>query len=186
MKRILLPLLALLAGCYTHREYERNAPGHIDVLAPPAERAELPRDSGRQGVVLSGGLLGGGGFEFGRADGNRAGAALSLELSAQYYALTTSLEDTDQLPPLTGVNLGYTAFGSRLTQRTLYAELQRSADLLGAAAGWTWQPETNANGPQVTLFYGPVFVRSGYVLGRGGEVYFGLVLKAYEKLSWYR
>lgn len=180
-------LLFAASGCYVHREYERNAPGVSDILKPPAGRLEVPRDTGRHGVLLSGGLLGGGGRDFGGPEGNHGSGALQLELSAAYFSTDRGLsEDAERLPPLTGMNFGYTLAATALTRHMLYAEVQRSAELLGVAGGWMRNPTTGAHGPQATLFYGPLYLRLGWVFDRGGEAQFGLALKGYAKLSWFR
>jgi hypothetical protein len=180
-------VLALLAGgCFVHREYDRNAPGIADVAAPPRMRLEVPRDPGRHGVLLSGGVLGGGGLEA-REAGRTGVGQLQLELSAAYFS--NDFSDADgyaSLPPLTGVNLGLTLLGTGVARRALYLEAQYSSALLGAAAGWSYDPVTQGHGPQATLFYGPVYARLGWRLGDGGEAIFGLALKGYAKLSWFR
>lgn len=188
MKRCWLVALAGLAlpGCYLHREYDRNAPGLTDLDTPPKLRLEVPDDPGRHGVLLSGGILGGGGVEA-RADGSHGAGQLQLELSAAYFGFPAGQEETpERLPPLTGLNLGYTLVGTDLARHALYLEAQRSSDLLGAAVGWTWNPANHAIGPQATLFYGPIYARLGWRLGEGPEAIFGLALKGYAKLSWFR
>jgi len=188
VKNLALIVLAAAcgAGCFAHREYDRNAPGIADVAVPPKLRLEVPKDPGRHGVLLSGGVLGGGGFEA-RESGRVGVGQLQLELSAAYFS--SDFSDTEgyaNLPPLTGLNLGWTALGSDVARRSLYLEAQYSSSLLGAAAGWSYNPVTRVQGPQATLFYGPVYARLGWRIGEGGEAVFGLAIKGYVKLSWFR
>ena len=82
--------------------------------------------------------------------------------------------------------MGYTLLGSTLTRHSLYAELQHSRSLLGAAGGFSWNPDTGALGPQATVFYGPLYVRLGWKGDVGGEALLGLAIKGYSKLSWFR
>ncbi len=177
--------LALCSGCYAHDELDRNAPGDADLEVPPAGRLAMPHDPGLQGVLLSGGIFGGGGPELG-GQTPHAVTTGGVELSAAYYRSDIGVFDPDHLPPLDGVNLGLTLFGPERADDALYLELEHVDRLAGVAAGWSWNPLSNANGPQATFFYGPLYARVGYALGLGGELQFGLFLKGYERLSWFR
>ena len=179
--------LALLSGCYLHREYDRNSPGHVDLYTPPNTMVEMPVDTGRHGLLLSGGVLGGGGALFPQEGGSDKVGRLQLELSLDYFRTTTgAAEEPDKLPPLTGLNVGATVLSSHAPlNRQLYAEIQHTHRLVGAAVGWNWNPVTNANGPQATLSYGPIYARGGWQPGQAGTLEFGLALKGYAKLSWF-
>ena len=183
--RVALSLLALMAtGCFYSRAYERNAPGHIDLTAPPpAVRRELPADPGRQGLLVSAGLLGGQAI----AGGETGERTLQVELSTAWYQLPPGAEDdTKRLPTRTGINLGWTAAGSTATTHRLYLEAQRASDLIGAAAGWTAHPVTGAHGPQATLFLGPLWLRGLWLLDGRAELQLGFQLKGHARFGWHR
>jgi hypothetical protein len=187
--RLTFALLVLaISGCYLHREYDRNGPGLTDLAVPPTRMLEMPTDPGRQGLIFSGGLLGSGGWLLPNEGATSSVGRLQAELSADYFRIPTGgSEEADSLPPLTGINLGYTALTSDDALRhQLYAELQHTRDLVGIALGWTYQPVTAAHGPQATLSYGPVYLRGGLLPGTAGTVEIGFALKGYVKLSWFR
>ncbi len=180
--------LVLLSGCYLHREYDRNGPGHVDLYTPPVTMVEMPVDTGRHGLLISSGALGGGGPLFRQEVGSESFGRLQLELSVDYFrTISGAAEEPDNLPPLNGINLGATLLSSHAPlERQLYAEIQHTNRLVGAAVGWTWNPVTNAHGPQATLSYGPIYARGGWLPGQAGTLEFGLALKSYAKLSWFR
>ncbi len=178
-------LVALCASCYAHQELDRNAPGYANLNVEPARPLVMPRDQGLQGVLLSGGAFGAGGPELGGRSPHAVGTA-GLELSASYYTSPIGVFDPNRVPALDGLNLGYTLFGPDRAKDQLYLEVQHVYRLAGAAAGWSWDPLTNTNGPQLTLFYGLLYARLNYALGGGGEAQFGIFLKAFDRITWFR
>src|SRR5262249_8364859 len=82
MTRFSACILAL-AACQ-HWHYERNAPGHIDVTAPPTSPTEEPGDPGEHMIVVSPGAFAGGGSGFGGDGGSRARASAGVLASIEY------------------------------------------------------------------------------------------------------
>jgi hypothetical protein len=200
-------LLSLLAGCIAHGQ--RNAPGKIQVeQPPPAQRIhcsapEIPDDPGERYFTVSTGVGFAGGPSFDRADDIGALYALSVETSLHLGSRDTSHRDDSSLIPLANeknwpqrsvaLNLGWNVLerrGSGAAVGAGYAELQAfSMKLLasGLAAGWTYDPEDDVHGPQVTLFtLGFMYVRFRHLLDRGSDLMFGVQYKIPLSYVWSR
>lgn len=170
---------------------QTNAPG----VAPPREapspdelaREELsvPRDPGEHVVTVSPGPFIGGGATSGGAGVSRVGAELSLA----YGTSENSHKDDFLVMPkeAVGVNLGVVPVEQgRLAERpAMYGEAQVRSEVSGLAAGWSVRPGVGG-GPQVTAFYGPLYMRSTTTLGEGTAFTAGLMLKWPMAFVWSR
>jgi hypothetical protein len=197
-------LVLALAGCHFHRDI--NAPGVIDPLAPPKEltspRGEYPDDPGEHRLMLTSGVLGGGGggtiSEGGYVD-------LAGEVTLSYGQSNHTHNDrasplfiprTAVIPPTSyGVTLGWSAMRftrDRMTDDVdldvgaLYVEAQRSWAFAGAGAGWAYDPKTGSTGPQVHGFFLVYFARARALFGEGWEITGGLQFKIPTTWVWRR
>ena len=191
MKRL---IVVALVGCHYHRD--ANAPGIIDPAIPPVHLAdrepEYPADPGEKMVMLTYGLLGGGGAT---TSNDRGFVDLNPEVTLSWGESTTTHNDAASklfipksvvMPPKSyGVSLGWSAL--RFTKELdgtvatgvgpIYVEAQRSWVLAGFGGGVAIDPRSGAAGPQVQGFYTFYFLRMRYLFGDGFEVFGGLQLK---------
>ena len=204
MKRFLLAALtAASLGCgAVHLPH--NAPGNIVVTAPPRDLAivavERPADPGEYVLAWTTGALVGGGLS---TPGPRGVLSGSAETSLHFGVNPRSHNyDTSQLWPLIdhgfgeypmtgwagGLNLGWTlGTTNRPANSAGYAEAQLTySGALGMAAGWAWDPDRTAHGPQITLNLGPLYFRSTTMLDVGTSIEAGLVLKVPAVWVWSR
>lgn len=196
-----LALLVALAGCPVHMQ--RNAPGTIDVHAPPSEIAreqvEPPIDPGERVFMVSAGALAGVGVRVG-GDG-RLAAEGAAEISVSWGELDKSHEKAQPIVPIpivvlppkrTGINLGW-VFAEPNPDNSddgelgpIYLEYQVSRLLSGWSAGYSWDPEDDSHGPHVGAFFTGYYVKAGYRIGRGAEAMIGVVLKLPQTFVWSR
>jgi hypothetical protein len=186
--RFLPSLLLICSGCTTLHG-SRNAPGNIDVEAPPrnmrARRVERPRDPGEHVLHWNAGGLAGGGVATGAGSRSTASASAETSLHLGWSAHTHAYDEgllpfqSPDLGHALGVNLGWSIGNSnRPASSAGYAELQYSWQLLASlAAGWAWDPARKQGGPQVTGTLGPVYLRSTTMLDNATSLEIGLVLK---------
>jgi hypothetical protein len=186
-------LAALLSAGCAHRHFDRNAPGIVDVRTPPASlpsRAVVtPTDPGEQMLVLAAGPMAGLGMLKRRLDGStHLTGALALEGSIFYGRSERSHNGDDFVvypSGSVGLNLGLSGLTNRdQAKGLLYAEGQYAAGLLGAAGGWAWDPWARSNGPQGTLFVGPLYGRVSYLVRDRSELTFGLFFKFHDVMVW--
>ena len=72
-------------------------------------------------------------------------------------------------------------------QGRLYVELQgRLRRAYGLALGWSWETGGNAQGPQTTASFGPLFLRGSYLSGRGTTLQIGIAVEPSFALVWSR
>jgi hypothetical protein len=190
----LLLLGATVLGC-GHHHYARNAPGNIDVHAPPAEldkrELEEPADPGEQMIVLTGGAFAGYGVAFGPdGEDGHGGYGIGPEVSVQYGSSDRSHAD-DQFfifpERALGVNLGWTTIsGEGQTTGPLYGELQVRSELVALAGGWAWDPTDETHGPQLTFALGPLYFRGTRQFDRSTELHAGVMLKFSSIWLWSR
>lgn len=184
----------LIAGCHYHQD--TNAPGIIDVDTPPEdirrESLEYPGDPGERMVVVSSGVVAGGG---GRSAPPHGVGDFALEGTLSWGESDTTHNDAiDRLfvpdgalwpPSSIGVTLGWSALrvlgGSHDDTETevgpIYVEVQRTAKVFGLGGGWAFAPWTGQHGPQLNAFAGPFFLRSRFLFDGGVEVHTGLQIK---------
>jgi len=199
----LLAALAL-AGCMVH--LERNAPGHVDLAAPPtapAEQVEEPGDPGENMITLSSGLGLGGGGDFGGAGSSRGAFKLTLETTLHFGDRAFSHDENPPFIPLAtnryypdrslGLSLGWHALDTssgRVATGPLYLEAQgfmMEAYASGVGVGWAVDPRSGHHGPQVTLFGLAVFTaRYLYLAGVGHEIAAGIQFKFPVTWVWSR
>jgi hypothetical protein len=187
-------LLALAPAC-AHQHLDRNAPGIVDVRAPPRDpklrAVEDPVDPGERMLVFGYGALAGGGAAFGGAeDETRGFAGGGAELSSYYGESPRSHYDDDFfIYPLErfGINLGFTALSTEGDPiGPAYAEAQYGLEAVNLAAGWAWDPDDAAHGPQATLSFGFLYLRAQHLSELGTQVGAGIVLKGNYALVWSR
>jgi hypothetical protein len=163
------------------------APGHIDVETPPRElanrRAEPPRESGEDITWLNYGVLGcvGPSFHDGSVE-SAVGPEVSLHVGDSPF---DHQSDSDFVAPRRawGLNLGWATHPTR-GAGSLYAEVQRTRAPLWLAGGWAWDPWRHDTGPQVSMGFGPLFVRVTPLLDGGGTLLVGIAIKG--GVSWVR
>ncbi|MCC6648963.1 MAG: hypothetical protein IT374_25780 [Polyangiaceae bacterium] len=188
MRRVAILAACLSQGCVVWHG-QANAPGVARPAEPPAdltaEQLTLPDDPGEHLVTVSPGPFVGGGSTQSGVGVSRVGA----ELAVSYGANERSHRDDLMVLPTRayGLNLGVVpveqgAFSSR---PALYAEAQVRDELSGVAAGWSVRPGVGS-GPQVTGFYGPLYVRTTTTLGEGTAFTAGLMLKLPLVFVWSR
>lgn len=191
-------------GCLVFHP-ERDAPGHIDVHAPPerieVERAEVPEDPGqrvtrlllgpylltgpatRQGqsatlALQAGGELSLGFFELEQSHAPAVDPSLGMRDPGLYFPEGT----IDQ------VNLGWSVvelLGSQQHLGPVYLEWQRTRARESPARSWGWMagysvsPHDGTHGPQLgaLALSGLVFARASYQFGRGASVLVGFTHK---------
>ena len=204
MRSLLLAFVtAASLGCGA-AHLPHNAPGNIDVTAPPRDltriAVERPADPGEYVLGWTTGALVGGGLSTPGPRGVFSGSAeTSLHLGVNR---TSHNHDTSQLWPFVGrgfgeypmtgwaggFNLGWTlGTDNRPANSAGYAEAQLTySGVLGVAAGWAWDPARAAHGPQITANLGPLYLRSTTMLEVGTSIEAGLVLKLPAVWVWSR
>lgn len=198
-RRIALALVslamgALCSGCWVHH-LEKNAPGHIDVHEKPEDLEvgwrEAPEDPGEE--VLS--LLTGPYFMVGVADGEDL-FQLGFEATLNYHRREKShhgplslLANPDGF--VYGANLGWTFYDWGDAQRDvdfgavyLEGQLRHEAGPV-AALGYSVEPATGRNGPQVTLSaFGMNWARFNYNWDGTYSILYGVTLKIGQFWVW--
>lgn len=184
------PLVTALAlqGCVVWHG-QANAPGVARPREAPADpkREELtvPDDPGEHLVTVSPGPFIGGGTTNGGVGIVRVGA----ELSVAYGTSERSHPDDFMVmsKEAVGVNLGVVPVeqGDFVSRPALYGEAQVRSEASGLAAGWSVRPRVGS-GPQVTGFYGPIYLRSTTTLGEGTAFTAGLMFKWPMAFVWSR
>jgi hypothetical protein len=174
-----LALAVLGAGGCLHVDSQRNAPGHVDVRAPPArieiERTERPADPGERIVVLSPGVL------------LARSSPVGLELSFHYGESSVSHERDHRVGGLLlpdrslALNLGGTVSAGQF-----YAEVQAGTPIAALAAGYVRDRDRARSGAQSTAFLGPLYLRVRYFPDGGGQLELGFLFKAPLAISWSR
>jgi hypothetical protein len=196
--RVAFAAWVALCGCGT-THLRPNAPGNIDVRKPPVDIAtrgvEEPGDPGEDWLMLTYGLLAGGGATVREGAGDASGGALSLELSLHYGESRGShVVDDDLFPPHASdevaVNLGYQAIApdgsADLTAlRPFYLEAQYM-DVGWIAAGWQVDFERGRHGPQLTGGLGPLYARLVHLFGAETQFEAGIVIKGWHSWVWSR
>ena len=195
----LLVLLALPAAC-GHWDLGDRAPGHIDVTRPPENLASRMVDTGadpgetwfviRPGPFLSGmvvadrddaRLAGNVGFELMFTGGRRSRTHdHPIHLEFDHFSQTSDSN--------LALNLGISVASrdaSGPARPAFYAELQTSRFGAGGAAGWNWRLDGH-HGPQLTGFFGPLYLRAGHHLRHQTTVELGLVIKGELTWAWSR
>jgi hypothetical protein len=177
----------LVTGC-THWHLERNAPGRVNLSAPPVnladERPERPEDPGERMAVFSPGLNAGlGGHDWGRffaPVGLETSILLGQDDQSHYEDAFVISVPRRSL----GINLGVqrSAGGRMLT----YGEAQIFFMPYGIAAGWALLPYESQQGPQTTLFFGPLYFRATHLMGHDTELSAGLFFKFPMAIVWSR
>lgn len=173
MRRAVVAIgVAVLGACHVHGP---ATPGHVDVTRPPAwiadEVVELPGDPGERMVMITPGVVGlGGGGSIGRGVGD-----LELEIGLHFGEAAVSHNDHSTgdrlfvprglIAPETSVGavvgwsalwlLGETSEGADdadLTTGPLHARAQVANGFYGGGVGWTWDPRTGAQGPELSIW----------------------------------
>src|SRR5262245_16700821 len=137
--------LLMMLGCQ-HWHYEHNAPGHIDVAAPPrdlrSQEPEEPTDPGENLLVVAPGAFVGGGPATGGLCGTRPRVTAGLVTSLEYGWSAWSHAENDLfgvLPPQSvGLVVGWNFFEDDRGQRSgpLFFDAQYRRGLTGVGAGW--------------------------------------------------
>ena len=197
-------LFVALAACHYHRDV--NAPGVIDPRVPPKNLAspapEYPGDPGEHRLMLTSGLLGGGGG--GSISGGGFGE-LTGEVTLSYGQSDHTHNDHGGslfipkgalIPQRSyGVSLGFSALRftkDKLTRDVvtnvgaLYVEGQRAWMGAGVGAGWAYDPHTGSTGPQVHGFFLIWFARARVLFGEGAEIIGGIQIKIPTTWTWRR
>jgi len=180
-----------LAACQ-HWDYERNAPGHIDVATPPTAPIEEPSDPGEHMIVLSpGGYFGGGAsIDDPRGDHGRltGGALVSIE-----YGQSPRSHVEDELfgvLPLDsfGLLVGWDAFEDDAQHRTgpMFFDLQYRRVILGGSAGWSYDPSSGAQGPHAMAFLGPFYLGAVFTADHGSTFDLGIMIRGAFAWVWSR
>ena len=199
MKRAWLLFALSLAGAGCHgfvRHRPTNAPGVIDVMAPPREpqrtgehAVEAPGDPGEQMLVVSAGGLYGGGARF--ADDTSGHGWLTGEISVLRGVSDRSHYGDDFFiyPQRSwGLNLGFTFLeDDTLETGPMYVELQKSNALMSTfAGGLAFDLDDRVVGPQLSASFATLFVRGSYLWDRGVELQIGMVWKLPTMWLWSR
>lgn len=199
-------LLVALAACHFHRDV--NAPGVIDPLAPPTNltstQPEYPGDPGEHRLVLTTGVLGGGG---GGSFEDRGFFELAGEVTLSYGQSEVTHNDHAMnllpkgivLPPRSyGLTLGWSGLrvvkdpmtdDSQAKTGPLYVEGQTAwAGFVGFGGGVAFDPKTGAAGPQVQGHFTIYYLRARVLFGDDGgwEVGGGLQIKIPTTWVWRR
>jgi len=86
-----------------------------------------------------------------------------------------------------GVNFGWVPLLEDGLKDRLYLELQgRLRRAYGLSLGWGWEVGGNAQGPQTTASFGPLFLRGSYLSGRGTTLLIGFAVEPSFALVWSR
>jgi hypothetical protein len=199
MRGAVLLLSVAAAGCTIH--LARNAPGGIDLGAPPrdpSKRAvETPADPGENVLMLNAGAFAGAGGRSREDDLGRGEwiADVGFELGAHWAAEKESHQEPDMftfiphpIPMQThGVNVGGAWTGTdelRLTD--LYAEYSRRERLWGWGAGYSYDPDGEHHGPHAQLYLTSLYARASWHFDRGAQFTVGVYLKLPVILTWSR
>jgi len=182
-----------VAAC-GHTHGARNAPGNIDVHRPPAQPAdkqvEEPLDPGEQSIVLSSGVMGGGGVALGGDEDTRGAYGAGPELSIGYGTSDRSHNGDDFfIYPQRGfgTNLGWTALsGEGSGVGPLYSELYYQETVAWLAAGWVWDPNDHTHGPQITISTFMLYMRATHQLDAGTQLTAGISIKLPQSYVWSR
>lgn len=179
----------LVIGC-AHTHLERNAPGHVDVRAPPEDlrsrEPEQPGDPGERLLTASVGAFAGLGWAS-PADG-RFDYGVGPELSVSLGERPSSHYEDDffLLPARSfGLHLGLSAVdaeGSGLGPA--FAELAFSETLTRLSVGYAVDVGDERNGPQATLAMGPLYLRATHLFSYGTSVHLGLALFGSHSWVW--
>ena len=188
-----LPLAVLLATSCMHWDFERNAPGKVDLATPPqrieCRAADPPGDPGERYLVFAPGVFAGAGAT--DVSGWRPAATTGLEASLHFGPASRShMEDeflAGALPDSSiGLNLGWAILAPKPTS-VGYAEIQvRPKRVYAVAQGWQWNPSSNRHGPQATISFGPFFLRAGYLIHSRFDMTVGIFLKGFLSWIWSR
>lgn len=189
----LLFAVPALTGCFqTH--LRRDAPGLVDVRKPPEkieERAvEEPGDPGERWLTLHYGVLAGGGVDGRERGADSSGWVLSLDVALHYTDLGYSHDEDGWLylwfPPTIGLHLGYRAIEAEPVDLAVLRPFYLEASWSLFSLGWQADFERPAHGPQFTLSFGPLYLRTGYLFDHGGQFEAGLVLQGFHAWIWSR
>jgi hypothetical protein len=185
-------LATLLVGC-AHWHYERNAPGHIDVLQPPAamacEAQEWPRDPGENVIELFPTVYLGGGVVGLTSKDGWAAAAIGAEASFLYGSFEGSHADDEFVirAPRDGLGLNLGIYGfSREDRLMAYGEVLLRHVVLNISPGWAWNLETSRHGPQLTLSGMLLYLRATHLLGSHTDQSAGIYLDGVLAWFWSR
>lgn len=188
------------SGCFVH-QYDRNAPGIVEVTEKPDElepgQRVRPEDPGEHILTLTTGpffTIGGGGEHLENL------MQLGFEATVGYRRAERS--HTPGFIPGSGVwygknptwggSLGWTAFDwgegkSDSDVGALYLEGQVRDFWLVGALGYAVEPDTGRNGPQATAsFFGVNWLRLNYHWDGTYAVLYGVTLKVGNIFIWSR
>lgn len=186
-------VICALAGCHYHRD--TNAPGLVDVTIPPrditAQELEYPGDPGERMVMVSPGVLAGGGYP---------GGDFAAEVTVNWGESERSHNDHASrlfiprglLWPERGygVTLGWSALqvreGPDARLGPAYVEVQRLVAPFAIGGGYAIDPTDGDHGPQLHLLAMGTFLRARYLIDGGVEVYLGYQLKIPVTWVWSR
>jgi hypothetical protein len=190
VRRFWLGLLALTAQACVVLHSAHNAPGHIEVAAPPSHldsrTTESPLDPGEWMGVAALGPYAGGGLTLGGPNGAAAAGAVGAELTLQLGDQELSHPDDAIVFPRRslGVSVGWAETLGDRNVASLYLEAQAMYHLVGLAAGWQIGPDKSTRGPQLTAFFGPLYLRGDVGLDGTTTVHLGVMLKFIGVLVW--
>jgi hypothetical protein len=191
-------LLALAPACVHHWDLGARSPGDVDVAKPPDDLTRRAVDPGqdpgegwfviRPGPFFSAIASRGGGTTRFAAN---TGFELSLTggTSERTHDHPREVDFFGQGRNLTlAVNLGASRASRDArgqARSAAYAEVQASRGLLGSAAGWSWASR-GQRGPQLTGFFGPLYLRATHYLRHQTTFELGLIFKAELAWAWSR
>lgn len=178
--RLAIVCLALPA-CAVHTHMDRGAPGHTDLAQPPNMPpgfAQPQQDPGERVIAVTAGPTPSGGLA--EVDGRTCGFALvGGELTLNDGTNERSHNEDDFfLLPWTGrgvsVGGGLMILSDGPQRGPVYAEIHGFDELTGLAGGWALDAVTLDTGPQLTAWFGPMFLRAtvyldGTVFVSGGS-----------------
>lgn len=190
MRRPCFVALVALAtnGCVVHHG-KTNAPGIAKPREAPEDRKReeliAPDDPGENVVVVSPGPFVGGGTTNRGTGIYRIGAELSMS-----YGTAPRSHPDDFLvmsQHAGGINVGVVPVeqGTFVSSPAIYGEAQYRYEMSGLAAGWSVRPGIGG-GPQVTGFFGPIYLRSTTTLKEGTALTVGLMFKWPMTIVWSR
>jgi len=167
------------AGCGELYDKNWNALGHVKIEEPPrspeSRRVEQPADPGVRIVWLNAGILAGVGAKL--SSPSRAAYGVGGEVSLHVGA---SDHSTDTLFPRRslGLNVGTNVVDSSVRGGgPSYAEAQLMLDGFWTAGGWAYDFVGQAQGPQATIGFGPLYLRYRQLFDRDGSILMGLAIK---------
>jgi len=192
---------ALLAGCPAH--LERNAPGIVDVMKPPAdvsrEQVEPPGDPGEKVALLGVGGFGGAGIRLGSDD--LFAAEAGVEVSLHWGQLEHSHIKGQPLLPIppvvlpdkrVGVNVGWIIYEpdpddtDRSELGPIYVEWLQADRLWSWSAGYSYDPQDESHGPQISMSGFGYYMKASYRFERGADFIIGAVIKLPQTFVWSR